>query len=49
LLNFFICITGEDEKEKKRRLKAEEAVKKWEDHKEVDSVKSKKKFILATF
>lgn len=37
---------GEDEREKKKRIKAEEAVKKWEDHKEAtDQAKAEPKSV----
>jgi len=42
--------TGEDEKEKKKRLKAEEALKKWEDSKEtVESGKGKIEVLPSIF
>lgn len=37
----FSLFLGEDEKERKKRLKAEEAIKKWEDQKETETTRSK--------
>ena len=38
--------TGEDEKERKKRIKAEEAMRKWEDHKEPDQKPDAKSIVF---